>query len=71
MTEQKTTIDSNWLYRDCEYIGRVFCKVVTLADENKLWHECTDAEKQEWLEAHKPIDPEPPHIEDTQADVVE
>lgn len=36
------------------------------------YRECTDAEKTEWEEAYnKPIDPEPPQVEDTQADVVE
>lgn len=64
----------HWLYKD-EVIedgieSRTFASQVMNADDS--WHECTDAEKQEWEEAHKPIDPpEPPYIEDTQADVVE
>ena len=64
----------HWLYKD-EVIedgieSRTFASQVMNADDS--WHECTDAEKTEWEEAHKPIDPpEPPYIEDTQADVVE
>lgn len=62
-----------WLYKD-ETVGdietRTFASQVMNADDS--WHECTDAEKTEWEEAHKPIDPsEPPHIEDAKADVVE
>lgn len=62
-----------WLYKDDnvnDKVVRTFASQVMNADDS--WHECTDAEKTEWEEAHKPIDPpEPPHIEDTQADVVE
>ena len=61
-----------WLYKDDnvnDKVVRTFASQVMNADDS--WHECTDAEKQEWEEAHKPIDPEPPHIEDAQADVVE
>lgn len=63
----------HWLYKD-EVIedgieSRTFVSQVMNADDS--WHECTDAEKTEWEEAHKPIDPpEPPHIEDTQAEDV-
>lgn len=62
-----------WLYQDDnvnDKVVRTFASQVMNADDS--WHECTDAEKQEWEEAHKPIDPpEPPQVEDTQADVVE
>lgn len=62
-----------WLYQDDnvnDKMVRTFASQVMNADDS--WHECTDAEKQEWEEAHKPIDPpEPPYIEDTQAEVVE
>lgn len=61
-----------WLYKDDnvnDKVVRTFASQVMNADDS--WHECTDAEKQEWEEAHKPIDPEPPQVEDTQADVVE
>ncbi len=64
----------HWLYKD-EVIedgieSRTFASQVMNADDN--WHECTDAERTEWEEAHKPIDPpEPPQVEDTQAEVVE
>ena len=62
-----------WLYKDDnvnDKVVRTFASQVMNADDS--WHECTDAEKQEWEEAHKPIDPpEPPQVEDTQAEVVE
>lgn len=63
----------HWLYKDeVSESGRVirtFAPQVMNADEN--WHECTDAEKQEWEEAHKPADiPEPPQVEETQAEEV-
>lgn len=63
----------HWLYKDEVteegIASRTFAAQVMNADDS--WHECTDAEKQEWEEAHKPIDPpEPPHIEDTQAQEV-
>lgn len=64
----------HWLYKDeVSESGRVirsFAPQVMNADDS--WHECTDADKQEWEEAHKPIDPpEPPQVEETQAEVVE
>lgn len=64
----------HWLYKDevteDGIESRTFASQVMNADDS--WHECTDAEKTEWEEAHKPIDPpEPPQVEDTQADVVE
>ncbi len=62
-----------WLYQDDNVNGdtvRTFASQVMNADDS--WYECTDAEKQEWEEAHKPTEPpEHPHIEDTQAEVVE
>lgn len=62
-----------WLYKDDnvnDKVVRTFASQVMNADDS--WHECTDAEKQEWEEAHKPIDPpEPPQVENTQAEVVE
>ena len=62
-----------WLYQDDNVNGdtvRTFASQVMNADDS--WHECTDAEKTEWEETHKPIDlPEPLQAEDTQADVVE
>ena len=61
-----------WLYQDDnvnDKVVRTFASQVMNADDS--WHECTDAEKQKWEEAHKLTDPpEPPHIEDTQAEVV-
>lgn len=65
--------DGMWLYHDDnvnDKVVRTFASQVMNADDS--WHECTDAEKEEWEEAHKPIDqPEPPQVEDTQVDVVE
>lgn len=57
-----------WLYRDENEI-RIFSKEIARPQNTEPWAECTDAEKTEWEEAHKPI--EPPQVEDTQADVVE
>lgn len=40
-------------------------------DMESNYREITDAEKLEWEEAHKPTDqPEPPHVEDVQAEEV-
>nr|DAQ26900.1 MAG TPA: hypothetical protein [Caudoviricetes sp.] len=64
--------DGQWLYEDQPQDNRVFAKEVYLGATTEPWAECTDAERTEWEEAHKPIDPpEPPQVEDTQAEVVE
>ncbi len=61
----------HWLLREDEDGTRLFYRAVMNGNADD-YQECTDAEKTEWEEAHKPIDPpEPPHIEDTQAEVVE
>lgn len=64
--------DGMWLYQDDNVNGktvRTFASQVMNADDS--WHECTDVEKQEWEEAHKPADPpESPQVEETQAEDV-
>lgn len=50
-----------WLYKD-ETVGdietRTFVSQVMNADDD--WHECTDAEKEAWEAAHRPVPPEDP-----------
>lgn len=51
----------------------IICSAIQLPIDADLsvWEEITEERAIEYEEAHKPIDPEPPHIEGTQADVVE
>ena len=57
MKKQTTSNPDNWLYFENEY-GRQFFKDAYLADNASEYHECTDAEKQAWEEAHKPEEPQ-------------
>jgi hypothetical protein len=47
-----------WLYQEGE--DREFCKSVTLAHESSIseWNECTNEEKEQWEEEHRPPEPE-------------
>ena len=55
---QKPTNQSNWLFKDIQEGDRIFSKNVTIPIGQPEWEECTDAEKREWEEAHKPEEPQ-------------
>ena len=59
MKKQKAK-DGNWLYED-QLDGSRFYRnnEIYLPDNVEFWHECTDAEKVEWEETHKPKEVEP------------
>jgi hypothetical protein len=44
----------DWLYKDYEEDCRVFSKLVYLGVNDAPWAECTNEEKREWEEEHKP-----------------
>ena len=49
----------DWLYKDQEGEPRMFRHEVGLPPEAEPWGQCTDAERQEWEEAHQEQEPEP------------
>lgn len=50
--------EGKWLYQDRNVDDRYFTDVVLLGKKEKPWAECTQAEREEWEEEHKPT-PEP------------
>lgn len=56
--EQTPSAGYDWLYRDFGEDNRVFSKLVYLGVNDTPWDECTDEEKKQWEEEHKP-EPEP------------
>lgn len=56
--EQTPSAGYDWLYKDFGEDNRVFSKLVYLGVNDAPWDECTNEEKREWEEKHKP-DPEP------------
>ena len=50
--------EGKWLYKDQGEDNRYFTKVVYLGKEEEPWPECTDEEKHEWEDEHRP-EPEP------------
>ena len=58
----QTAKDGNWLYQDQSENYRYFTKEIYLPDDAELWSECTQAEREQWEEEHKPeqeLEPEP------------
>lgn len=52
--------EGKWLYKDQDENCRYFTTVVYLGKDEEPWEECTDEEKREWEEDHKPEhEPEP------------
>jgi len=51
---QRPSDGYDWLYEDRGVNDRYFTTIVFLADGADPWPECTDAEKQQWEEEHKP-----------------
>ena len=49
----------DWLYKDQADEPRMFRHEVGLPPEAEPWGQCTDKEKREWEDAHKPEEPEP------------
>ena len=74
-----TATEGNCLFCKTGELYQFARKVIIPHDGIDEWKECTEDERnvmelenESWLEAHKPIDPpEPPQVEDAQADVVE
>lgn len=69
--KQTVSTPDNWLYRD--YYNndgtlqtRGFSKYAFLGVNDSNLPECTDAEKQQWEEAHPEPEPEEPTAEPTQ-----
>lgn len=52
--KQIPTNPDNWLYRDFSKADRAFSKVVYLGVNDTEWDECTNEEKEQWEEEHKP-----------------
>lgn len=62
MIEQRPSDGMDWLY---EYRGendRYFTDVVYRPEGTEPWAECTQAEREEWEEAHKPEVIEPAEV---------
>ena len=57
-TEQVPIPPNEWLYKDEGEESRLFAKKVALPEGAEPWSGCTDAEKVQWEEAHRPPDPE-------------
>ena len=55
---QRPTEGYDWLYQDRGENDRYFTTFVYLGKNEPEWAQCTDAEKQEWEEEHKP-EPKP------------
>lgn len=53
---QTPTAPNEWIYQDREE-DRYFTTFVHLGKEEPEWAECTNEEKLEWEEAHKPEEP--------------
>lgn len=64
-TEQTPTSPNEWLYKN-EGENRLFARKVALPDGATSWSECTNADKEQWEEAHRV-----PMIEDTEPIVKE
>lgn len=45
---------NNWLYQDWDEETRIFTKEAFLAPNQEDLPECTNAEKEQWEEEHKP-----------------
>ena len=55
---QRPTEGYDWLYQDRGENDRYFTDVVYLGKHENPWHECTQAEREEWEREHP--QPEPP-----------
>jgi hypothetical protein len=44
----------DWLYKDFEENHREFSKLIYLGVNDTPWCECTQAEREQWEEEHKP-----------------
>lgn len=55
----QTAQDGNWLYQDQSENYRYFTKEIYLPDDAEPWAECTNEEKEQWEEEHRPPQPEP------------
>lgn len=53
----------DWLYKDLEEDHREFSKLIYLGINDTPWNECTQAEREQWEEEHKPA-PDPQEQEE-------
>ena len=52
--------DGKWLYQDRGENDKYFTTIVYLGKDEDPWAECTNEEKEQWIEEHKPEqEPEP------------
>lgn len=58
LRKQVPTEGYDWLYQDRGENDRYFTDVVYLGKHEPEWAQCTQAEREEWEEEHKPT-PEP------------
>lgn len=59
MIEQRPTEGYDWLYEDRGENNRYFTDVVYRPEGTNPWPECTQAEREQWEEEHRPPQPEP------------
>lgn len=56
--------NGKWLYQDRRENDRYFTDMVLLGKHEEPWSECTQAEREQWEEEHKPEqEPEPETVE--------
>lgn len=60
---QVPDVEGNWLYIDFSENDRQFYKSIDLGKTQEPFPECTDEEKKQWEEEHKP-EPEPKESEE-------
>lgn len=51
--------EGKWLYQDQDENIRTFTTIVLLGKDAEPWAECTNEEKEQWEEEHRPPQPEP------------
>lgn len=61
--------EGEWLCKDFNESDRLFEKVVSFGKNNEPWQVCTDAEKVEWEEEHRPK-PQPEPDETQEAEII-
>ena len=54
---QEPSNPNNWLYEEVSSNERNFALNVYLGKDAEPWHECTNAEKIAWEEAHRVAEP--------------
>jgi hypothetical protein len=55
---QKPIPPNEWLYEEDEIGNRNFIREIILGVDAQPWQECTEEEKQEWINTHKEDYPE-------------